>query len=169
MATRRRSGVRGSGGGRRRVAGSVGRATRVGSRNVVRLAEAQAAAGRVIAARLRGIAAVAAGSGDDPELGLMVTEKIEAANAALAAAAPHAALPLMHYAEWVAQCMALWSRCLALTGDPQRAWQRYVEGVALINSVYASAMLATMAEAGNAALMPAHKAVTGNDRRLRDR
>lgn len=169
MAGRDGTGAGSSGRGPRRSAARMSRATTVGGRHVLRMAEAQAAAGRVIAARLRGVAAAAAGSGEDAELALMISEKMQAASAAMAASAPHVALPLMHYVEWVSQCMALWSRSLAVTGDPARAWKRFIEGVALINAAYASAMLATAAEVGSVALAPMHKAVTANDRRLRGR
>jgi hypothetical protein len=111
----------------------------------------------------------------DPELSLMMTEKVEAAAAAATAVlAPQLmAMPGLYATRWLGDQVALAARSAGqIARDPTvagavRQWQRAAEGMALINAAYATAMLGTMVELSAAALAPVHKAATANARRLR--
>jgi hypothetical protein len=109
----------------------------------------------------------------DPELALMVTEKVEAAAAAAAAVAPKLALPALHAARWLGDQATLAARGMGqLVAAPTSAlafwqgWLRLAEGAALVNAAYGAAMVATMMEMGRVALAPVHRAATANARRL---
>jgi hypothetical protein len=135
--------------------------------------EMQLAAARTIGLRVPMIAAAMRDPRllADPELALMVKEKIDAAGLVAAAAAPELALPAVHAARWMSQQAALWSRALTDVGTLSQGnawarWQKVGEGMALINGAYVAAMVGTMAELGRVTLAPVHKAATANARRL---
>ena len=135
--------------------------------------EMQLAAARTIGLRVPMIAAAMRDPRllADPELAMMVMEKVEAAGLVAAAAAPQLALPAVHAARWMGDQAALWSRALTgvgplSQGDAWARWQKVGEGMALINAAYVAAMVGTMAELGRVTLAPVHKAATANARRL---
>lgn len=105
----------------------------------------------------------------DPELSLMMSEKVEAAAAVAAAVVPQLALPALHAARWLGDHAILLARH-AMTplwsGGSWRQYQRLAEGMAYINAAYGAAMLGTMVELGSVALRPVHRAATANARRL---
>lgn len=105
----------------------------------------------------------------DPELSLMMSEKVEAAAAVAAAVVPQLALPALHAARWLGDHATLLARH-AMTplwsGASWRQYQRLAEGMAYINAAYGAAMLGTMVELGSVALRPVHRAATANARRL---
>jgi hypothetical protein len=138
------------------------------------LGEMQLAAARTIGLRVPRIAAAMHDPRllADPELTLMVAEKVEAAAAVATATAPQLAASAAHTARWLNAQAALWSRAC---GDAASApslcgvwnqWQRLAQGVALANAAYGAAMLGAAADLGRVALAPVHKATTGNARRL---
>src|SRR3954447_623001 len=97
----------------------------------------------------------------DPELSLMLTEKVEAVAATTAVLAPQLmAMPGLYATRWFGDQGALVARSAGqLACDPTvagavRQWQRAAEGMALINAAYATAMLGTMVELSAAALAP---------------
>lgn len=109
----------------------------------------------------------------DPELSLMVTEKVEAAAAAAAAVASKSALaPAVHATRWLGDHAALLARGTAGMATARSAdgvwaqWLRMAEGAALINASYGAAMLGAAVDLGAAALKPVHRAATANARRL---
>jgi hypothetical protein len=108
----------------------------------------------------------------DPELTLMVTEKVQAAAAAATAVAPKLALLTLHATRWMDAQAALAARGMRQLGAPTSAvafwqgWLRLAEGAALANAAYGAAMVGTMVEMGRAALAPVHRAATANARRL---
>lgn len=138
------------------------------------LGEMQLAAARTIGVRMPMIAAAMSDPRQlsDPELSLMVTEKVEAVALAAAAAVPQLALPSVHAARWMGEQAALWSRAMTDHGPvPSLAgawtsWHKLAEGMALINAAYLTAMIGTAAELGRVTLAPIHKAATANARRL---
>jgi hypothetical protein len=105
----------------------------------------------------------------DPELTLMVSEKMQAAAAVTAAVVPQLALPALHAMRWLGDHAALMAR-QAMTplslGGGWHQYQRLAEGMAYINAAYGAAMLGTMVELGAVALRPVHRAATANARRL---
>ena len=163
-----------------RPAGSTRHALRRGAKAAASVAETmrdfsemQLAAARTIGLRVPMIAAALRDPRllADPELAMMVMEKVEAAGLVAAAAAPQLALPAVHAARWMGDQAALWSRALTgvgplSQGDAWARWQKVGEGMALINAAYVAAMVGTMAELGRVTLAPVHKAATANARRL---
>ena len=163
-----------------RPAGSTRHALRRGAKVAATAAdtmrdfgEMQLAAARTIGLRVPMIAAAMRDPRllADPELAMMVMEKVEAAGLVAAAAAPQLALPAVHAARWMRQQTALWSRALTDVGTLSQGnawvrWQKVGEGMALINAAYVAAMVGTMAELGRVTLAPVHKAATANARRL---
>ena len=105
----------------------------------------------------------------DPELSLMMSEKVEAAAAVATAIVPRLMLPALHAARWFGDHATLLAR-QAMTplssGGSWRQYQRLAEGMAYINAAYGAAMLGTMVELGAVALRPVHRAATANARRL---
>lgn len=105
----------------------------------------------------------------DPELTLMVSEKVKAAAAVAAAVVPQLMLPTMHAARWAGEHASLLVRQALAPPFPGTAWRQYqqlAEGMAYINAAYGAAMLGTLVQLGAVALRPVHRAATANARRL---
>lgn len=105
----------------------------------------------------------------DPELSLMVREKVEAATEVAAAIVPQLTLPAVHAARWLGDHTTLLARQAAVQPSLNGAWRQYqqlAEGMAYINAAYGAAMLSSMVELGAAALRPVHRAAMANARRL---
>ena len=139
------------------------------------LGEMQLAAARTIGLRVPRIAAAMQDPRllSDPELTLMVAEKVEAVAAVATAAGPQLAATATHTARWLNAQAVLWSRGLgdAALATPSlygawNQWQRLAQGMALANAAYGAAMLGAAAALGRVALAPVHTATTGNARRL---
>ena len=131
-----------------------------------RLLATQAAAVRVVAARMAQFAAApsAAQALIHPDMTVMLTEKVGAGTAAAMAMMPLAARPLTIQARWFAGAADLWWRCLA---SPPARWPGLTRDLATLNAAHGSAMLALGTELGHATLTPIWRAVMANDRRFR--